>query len=325
MALIVSWLAGGARAEIQAPPGLPPVSEPLSKLTPFEAIVLGVVEGVTEFLPISSTGHLIIVTSFLGLDSEQPFFTWRGDPVWYRKPEGQDPGQLLTVSLATQAYIVVIQIGAILAITPIVWSQLMSMGAGLLGRDPRGLRLLGNLAIAFVPAAVIGFLVHDWVDAHLFSMNAVISGLVLGSFLMFFANLWPAWLKERNAFRSELTPLGAAAVGLMQCLAMWPGTSRPMMTIVGGYFAGLPPGPAAGFSFLLGFVTLSAATAYKIFKSGGLIIYIFGWPNVLLGIVVAGVTAYFSVRFFITLLLAKGLSPFAWYRLALAAFLLLTS
>lgn len=318
-------MAGQALAEVKAPPGLPPSSEPLSKLTGLEAVVLGVVEGVTEFLPISSTGHLIITTSFLGLDSEQPFFTRRGDPVWYRKPEGQDPGQLLTVGLATQSYIVVIQIGAILAIIPIVWSQLMSMGAGVLGRDQRGLRLLRNVLIAFVPAAAIGLLLHDWVDRNLFSVNAVISGLVLGSFLMFFANLWPAWLKERNAFRSELTPMGAAAVGLMQCLAMWPGTSRPMMTMVGGYFAGLPPGPAAGFSFLLGFVTLSAATLYKIYKSGALIIYIFGWPNVLLGIAVAGLTAYFSVRFFIALLLSKGLSPFAWYRLALAGFLLLTA
>jgi undecaprenyl-diphosphatase len=321
LAILLCWLARDAAGEIKPPSGLPPSSEPLSKLTTMEAIVLGVVEGVTEFLPISSTGHLIIVTSFLGLDSEQPFVTRSGEPVWYRRPKGQDPGQLLTVGLATQAYIVVIQIGAILAITPIVWSQLLSMGSGLLGRDPRGLRLLGNLLIAFVPAAAVGLLIHDWVDANLYSINVVISGLVAGSLLMFFANLWPAWLKERNAFRSELTPLGAAGVGLMQCLAMWPGTSRPMMTIVGGYFAGLPPGPAAGFSFLLGFVTLNAATAYKIYKSGALIIYIFGWPNVLLGIAVAGVTAYFSVRFFIKLLLAKGLAPFAWYRLALAGFL----
>jgi undecaprenyl-diphosphatase len=147
---------------------------------------------------------------------------------------------------------------------------------------------------------------------------------VAGSLLMFLADLWPAWLQERHAYVAELSPLGAAGVGFMQCLAMWPGTSRPMMTIVGGYFAGLRPAAAAGFSFLLGFVTLSAATIYKCYKSGDLIIQIFGWQNVILGIVVAAVTAFFSVRFFVTLLLRKGLSPFAWYRLALVGFLFLS-
>jgi undecaprenyl-diphosphatase len=96
-----------------------------------------------------------------------------------------------------------------------------------------------------------------------------------------------------------------------------------MMTIVGGYFAGLRPGAAAGFSFLLGFVTLSMATLYKGYKSGDLILQIFGWENVLLGIVVAGITASISVRFFIRLLLKEGLAPFAWYRIALGIFLLL--
>jgi undecaprenyl-diphosphatase len=104
---------------------------------------------------------------------------------------------------------------------------------------------------------------------------------------------------------------------------MWRGTSRPMMTFVGGYFAGLRHALAAGLSFLLGFVTLLAATLYKTYKSGELILQIFGWQNVVLGIVVAGITASVSVRFFVRLLLHKGLSPFAWYRLALAGFLLL--
>src|ERR1041385_5405866 len=95
-----------------------------------------------------------------------------------------------------------------------------------------------------------------------------------------------------------------------------------MMTIVGGYLNGLSPAPAAGFSFLLGFVTLSAATLYKTYKSGPLIVEIFGWQSVMVGILVAGITAYFSVRFFIKLLLEEGLKPFAWYRLCLAGALL---
>src|SRR5262249_55055219 len=132
-----------------------------------------------------------------------------------------------------------------------------------------------------------------------------------GSLLMFVADRWGRWLEQRKPYNNELTPAGAVGIGLLQCLAMWPGTSRPMMTIVGGYFVGLPPGPAAGFSFLLGFVTLSAATIYKSYKSGPLIIEIFGWQNVILGIVVAAITASISVRFFIKLLLRKGLAPFA--------------
>lgn len=298
--------------------------KPLSELSLFEAVVLGVVEGVTEFLPISSTGHLIIVTHFLNLDSTQVMFDSTREPLWYRKPTPLRSGELLTVSLATQAYIVVIQFGAIAAITPICWSQLVSMARGLAGRDPKGLRLLFNVLIAFAPAALLGLLIHDWIDANLFSIGAVIFGLIAGSLLMFLADLWPGWLKERHAYREELTPLNAAMIGALQCLAMWPGTSRPMMTIVGGYFAGLRPARAAGFSFLLGFVTLTAATLFKSYKTGPLIIQVFGWQHVLIGIAVAGITAFASVRFFIKLLLHKGLSPFAWYRLGLAGVLLLS-
>jgi undecaprenyl-diphosphatase len=298
-------------------------SKPLSKLSTREAVVLGVVEGVTEFLPISSTGHLIVATHLLYLDTDQLMFDPAGNPLWYRKPTESTSGELLTLNLATQAYIVVIQIGAVLAIIPICWSQFVSMFRGLRGRDPAGRRLLINLTIAFLPSAFLGLLLHDWIDDNLFSIGAVIFALAAGALLMFFAERWPRFLAERHVYRNEITPYGAALIGLLQCLAMWPGTSRPMMTIVGGYFAGLRPGPAAGFSFLLGFVTLTVATLYKGYRSGDLIIQIFGWQNVLLGILVAGVTASISVRFFIRLLLEKGLAPFAWYRLALAAFLLL--
>lgn len=298
-------------------------AKPLSRLSVVEAIVLGIVEGVTEFLPISSTGHLIIVTHLLHLDTGQVLLDRSGAPIWYRKPSENSDGELLTVKLATEAYIVVIQIGAILAIIPICWSQFISMYYGLRGRNPAGRRLLLNLAIAFLPAAFLGFLLHDWVDENLYSIGAVIFALVAGACLMFVADRWPRLHAENHSYRDELTPRAAAFIGLLQCLAMWPGTSRPMMTIVGGYFVGLRPGAAAGFSFLLGFVTLSVATLYKGYRSGDLIIQVFGWQNVLLGILVAGLTASFSARFFLRLLLEKGLAPFAWYRIALATLLLL--
>jgi undecaprenyl-diphosphatase len=232
---------------------------------------------------------------------------------------------LLTPSLANQAYIVVIQFGAIMAIIPICWSQFVLMWRGVVQkRDPRGQRLFLNVLIAFVPAAVFGLLLHDWIDENLFSRGAIVFALIAGSLLMFVADRWGRSLQQEGRYQ-ELTPHGAAWIGFLQCLAMWPGVGRPMMTIVGGYLAGLPPAPAAGFSFLLGFVTLSAATVYKSLRSGPLIIEIFGWQSVLIGIVVAGITAWFSVRFFIKLLLEKGLAPFAWYRLILAAALVAAS
>lgn len=297
-------------------------SEPLYPLKLSDALLLGTVEGVSEFLPVSSTGHLIVLTDYLELDNERMFYDSKGQPLWYRKPEAGRPGELLTPKLANQAYIVVIQIGAILAIIPICWSQLTLMWRGAVRRDLRGQRLFLNLLIAFLPSAFFGLLLHDWIDANLFSKGAVIFGLISGSLVMFLADRWGRWLAQQGR-HTELTPHGAAWIGFLQCFAMWPGIGRPMTTIVGGYLVGLPPAPAAGFSFLLGFVTLTAATLYKFYKSGPVIIEIFGWQSLIIGIVAAAVTAFVSVRFFIKLLLEKGLAPFAWYRLAFAAILLL--
>jgi undecaprenyl-diphosphatase len=297
-------------------------SQPLYRMRVRDAIVLGVVEGVTEFLPISSTGHLIVVTDLLGINNDYTLTDSAGNPLWYHKPTEGHSGELLTPSLANEAYIVVIQFGAIMAIIPICWSQFVAMWRGVvLRRDPRGRRIFVNVIIAFIPAAVLGLLLHDWIDENLFSKGAVVFGLIAGSLVMFVADRWGRALAEDDRY-FELTPHGALWVGFLQCFAMWPGVGRPMMTIVGGYLNGLPPKAAAGFSFLLGFVTLTAATIYKSYKSGPLIIEVFGWQSVALGIVVAGITAWFSVKFFIKLLLEKGLGPFAWYRLALAAALL---
>ncbi len=298
---------------------------PISKLGAAEAVALGIIEGVTEFLPISSTGHLIIATRILNLDTEQVLFDSAGQPIWHRKPVNGSDGELLTVKMATESYIMVIQIGAILAIIPICWSQFVLMIRGLYGAAPAGRRLTVNLAIAFLPSALLGLLLHDWIDDHLFSVGAVIFALVAGAGLMFVADRRVKALDEdEQLYQGELTPRGAALIGLLQCLAMWPGTSRPMMTIVGGYFAGLRPAAAAGFSFLLGFVTLSVASLYKGYHSADLIIQVFGWQNVLLGIVVAGITASISARFLMRLLLEQGLAPFAWYRVGLAVFLVFT-
>ncbi len=298
----------------------PPVTAPAAELHASDAIILGVIEGVTEYLPISSTGHLIIADHFLGLESSAPLVGRDGQPLWYHKPSKRRPqGEPLTVKLAADTYSIVIQFGAIAAVALLYWSQIWSMIRGLLGRDPAGLKLLITLIIAFIPAAILGLLLHDWIDENLFSVGAVIAAQIVGAFLMFFAE---AWRKRQHpaegAGLNDLTTKSALGIGALQCLALWPGTSRSMTTIVGGYFAGLDPRRSAEFSFLLGFVTLSAATLYKSYKSGAAMIQVFGWPHVLLGCAVATVVAVVCVRFLVRWLTRHGLGVFAWYRIVVA-------
>jgi len=296
---------------------------PVAELSITDAIILGVVEGVTEFLPISSTGHLIIATRLLHLESEKPLTTADGQPLWYKKPSPKAPaGVPLTLKLAADTYTVVIQFGAIAAVALLYWTPLMSMLRGLLGRDPAGLRLLINIMIAFVPTVILGLLAHNWINDHLFSVGAVIIAQVAGAFFMLYAEFWRrrrAVLTPARSDFADLTPRAAAGIGALQCVAMWPGTSRSMTTIVGGYFAGLDPRRAAEFSFLLGFVTLSAAAVFKSYKSGAAMIQVFGWSHVLLGAAVAAITAAVCVKFLVHWLTRHGLAAFAYYRLALAA------
>ena len=206
------------------------VTAPLAELSATDAVILGVIEGVTEFLPISSTGHLIIASHVLGLESEQPLAGPDGQPLWHKKPSKKNPqGEPLTLKLAADTYNIVLQAGAIAAVALLYWPRFMSMLRGLIGRDPGGLRLLINLLIAFTPAAVIGLLAHDWIDQHLFSVGAVIAALVAGALLMFFAEAWrrrrPPPTVEDTGLK-ELSPASAAIIGALQCVAMWPGTSR---------------------------------------------------------------------------------------------------
>lgn len=325
-ALFLSFaLATLASAQSKPAPRAPAKSPtaPIAELSIGDAIILGVVEGVTEFLPISSTGHLIIATRALHLESEKPLTNAKGEPLFYKKPSAKYPGGIpLTEKLAADTYTVVIQFGAIAAVALLYWSQLVSMLRGLFGRDPVGLRLLVNVLIAFIPTAIIGLLAHDWISEHLFSAGAVIVAQVGGAVLMLFAESW----RRRHARAvtpavADLSPRAAAGIGLLQCVAMWPGTSRSMTTIVGGYFAGLDPRRAAEFSFLLGFVTLTGASVLKSYKSGAAMIEVFGWSHVLLGAAVAAITAAVCVRFLVHWLTRHGLAAFAYYRLALAAVL----
>lgn len=275
------------------------------------AAILGLVEGITEYLPISSTGHLILASALLGLDG---------------------PDQKASVD----AFTIVIQGGAILAVLGLYWPRVRSMLAGLLGKDTAGFRLLLNLIVAFMPAAIFGTLLDDWIEAKLFHTGPVIAALVIGGVFMMLVDQWragrfgiPRALRRPKTIE-ELTFIDCLTIGLLQCIAMWPGTSRSMMTITGGLFVGLKPREAAEFSFLLGLPTLGAATLYKLYKNlshandngSANLFEQLGVTACIVGMAAATLSAAVAVRWLVGFLNKHGLTAFGWYRLALAAVLL---
>jgi undecaprenyl-diphosphatase len=301
---------------------------PTRQFTYSDAAILGLVEGITEYLPVSSTGHLILTNAALGLDSETPLLNRDGEILWIEDSESADGQRPFTLSNAADAYAIIIQFGAILAVVILYWKRLLTILMGVLGKDPDGLRLLRNLVVAFLPAAGFGLLLDDWIEAALFGIIPVVIALVAGSLLMLAVEFWHR-RKNSNKPQSgpdlhELSTRQCLTVGCLQCLAMWPGTSRSMMTIVGGYLIGLSPVRAAEFSFLLGLITLSAASAYKALSVGPQILQTVPLGPLLLGIAVATVSAALAVKWLVTFLTRHGLSLFAWYRLGLAALVLLT-
>jgi undecaprenyl-diphosphatase len=265
----------------------------------WQAALLGLVEGITEYLPVSSTGHLILTSTLLGLHA----------------PDQAD---------AVAAFEIVIQGGAILAVLGLYWRRVLQMGAGVLGRDAAGRRLLANLALGFLPAGLLGPLLDDPIEEHLFHAVPVLAALFLGG-------VWMIWLDRRRkpetgAPLDALDWRQALGIGLFQCAAMWPGTSRSMMTIAGGVLLGLRARDAAEFSFLLGVPTLGGACVYKLAKNL-LAASSAGTPNlfeqlgpasVAIGIAVAALSAAAAVRWLVSFLQRHGLAPFGWYRIALA-------
>ena len=265
----------------------------------WHAVVLGFVEGITEYLPISSTGHLILTSSLLGLVT----------------PASKE---------SVAAFEIVIQGGAILAVIGLYWNRVVQMLRGLAGRDAEGRRLFGLLVLAFLPAAALGPLLDDPIDAYLFHAGPVLLALFAGG-------LWMIWIDRRHPPEQgggidSLRWQQALAIGLFQCAAMWPGTSRSMMTIAGGMLLGLRARDAAEFSFLLGVPTLGAACGYKLLKNMLASMHT-GTPNlfeqlgiapVLLGFTVAAVSAAIAVRWLVGFLQRHGLAPFGWYRVALS-------
>ena len=275
-------------------------------MTILQAIVLGLVEGITEYLPVSSTGHLILTAWLLGLSD--------------------DPAR----KQAVDAFNVIVQGGAILAVLGLYRTRVAAMFAGIGGRDEAGRALFLKLVIAFLPAAVLGVLLDDWIEERLFQPVPVLVALGGGGVLLLVLAPWIRTLVAREeGERDDFTNLSyraALAIGLMQTLAMWPGTSRSFMTILGGILLGLSPRRAAEFSFLLGLPTLGGACLYKLAKAGrddpAAFVEALGGPvPILVGIAVATLSAALAIKWLVGYLSRGGFAAFGWWRVAVAVVL----
>lgn len=266
-----------------------------------KALVLGVVEGLTEFLPISSTGHLILVGDLLNFNDE------RG-----------------------KAFEVIIQFGAILAVCwefrAKLWSVLGSIGSNKLSQ-----RFLLNLVIASVPAMALAFVFGKHIKAVLFAPIPVATAFIVGAFIIF-------WAEQRQQTQSsntkshiqsvdDLSPWDALKVGIAQCAALVPGTSRSGATIIGGMLFGLPRAVATEFSFFLAIPVIGAATLYESFKLWKLPVTISGEYGLAIGIgfVAAFISAFICVRWLLHYVAHHNFKPFAWYRIAFGLLILFTS
>lgn len=263
----------------------------------WEAVVLGLIEGLTEYLPVSSTGHLILTQRALGL------------------PE----------TAASNAYAICIQAGAILAVLGLYRRHIKEVLVGWLGKlgigpgHDDGFRLGRNILVAFMPAAVLGLLFDDWIEEKLFGLWPIVAAWGVGGVAILVV-AYRRKNREAGAGKSlrDLSWQMALAIGSMQCLAMWPGTSRSLVTIVGGVLVGLGLAAALEFSFLLGVLTLCAATVYKAKEAGPIMIAEYGWLPMIVGSLAAWGSALVAVKWMVHYLQRHGMGLFGYYRVALA-------
>ena len=297
VAFVVLALAAGVLTTVIAPQGDVREAENMSL---WQAAILGTVEGLTEYLPVSSTGHLLVAQRALGIGTA-------------------DAGS----KEAADAFAICIQLGAILAVLGLYLGRVRQVVRGVMGRDAAGRQLAGNLLAAFVPAAVLGLAFGDLIKERLFGPWAVVAAWAVGGA----AILIVSWRRrgstagpagEGRALEA-LTMRLALCIGLAQCLAMWPGVSRSLITIVGGVLAGLSVGAAVEFSFLLGVITLGAATVHDGVVHAHRLVDTYSPPSLVVGLCFAFVSAVLAIQWMVRYLHDHGLVVFGWYRLALAA------
>lgn len=266
-------------------------------MTFLESVILGLVEGITEYLPVSSTGHLLLVQQLMGI-----------------KP-----------SDAANAFVICIQAGAIVAVLGLYRRRVAQMIAGLAGRNNDGRRLALNIVAAFIPAAVLGLILGKIIKRYLFGAEwglwPVAAAWFVGGVAILAVSLYRRRKGETPRTGLDLQHLTwrmAVIIGSAQCLAMWPGVSRSLITIVGGVLVGLSLPAAVEFSFLLGVVTLSAATAKDAAEYGHVMLATYGPGPLFAGFLAAWISAALAVKWMVGYLTRHGMAVFGYYRIALA-------
>lgn len=267
-------------------------------MSTIEVIIIAIVEGLTEFLPVSSTGHMIITQNLLGVESTD----------------------------FVKAFTVIIQFGAILSVVCLYWKRFFRLNAGKVTNLKSFLHkydFYWKLLVAFIPAAVIGLLFSDFIDSMLENVWVVASMLIIGGVFMLFVDK----LFNHPDESQEITEKKALYIGLFQCIAMIPGVSRSMATIVGGMTQKLSRKTAAEFSFFLAVPTMFAATAYKMLKlflePGGQEVLSQNMPALLIGNVVAFIVAMLAIKFFIGYVTKYGFKAFGYYRIIVGGVILI--
>ena len=257
-----------------------------------KAAIMGIVEGLTEFLPISSTGHLILAGSLLGFTDAK-----------------------------AKVFEIAIQTGAILAVVIVYWQKIRETLVAL-PSSRQAQRFAGNVLIGFLPAVVLGLVFGKAIKAHLFTPQVVATTFILGAFVILWAESRPQSAARVQSV-DDMTPLDALKVGLVQCLAMIPGTSRSGATIIGGMLLGLSRKAATDFSFFLAIPTLIGAGVYSLYKERALLsaadLPLFG-----VGLLFSFISAWICVRWLLRYIASHSFVPFAWYRIAFGLIVLLT-
>ena len=267
-----------------------------------KAAVMGIVEGLTEFLPISSTGHLILAGALLGFDDEK-----------------------------AKVFDIAIQTGAIFAVVLVFWEKISSTVMALPSQR-MARRFAVNVLIAFLPAVLLGLLFGKAIKAHLFIPTVVASTFIIGGLVILWVERWGRGPLHdghpddhvRIVNVESMSPLDALKVGLVQCLAMVPGTSRSGATIIGGMLLGLSRKAATEFSFYLAIPTLIGAGVYSLYKERGLL-SVNDLPIFAVGLVFSFISAWLCVRWLLRYISTHNFVPFAWYRIAFGAVVLITS
>ena len=266
--------------------------QPVDIVLLVKAAVMGIVEGLTEFLPISSTGHLILAGSLLGFSGDK-----------------------------SKVFEIAIQTGAIFAVMIVYRERLRATLAGI-GSEPKAQRFAVNVLVAFIPAVVLGLLFGKAIKAHLFTPVVVASTFILGGFVI----LWAERRKSVPRIDSvdAMRPLDALGVGLCQCLALVPGTSRSGATIIGGMLLGLSRKAATEFSFFLSIPTLIGAGVYSLWKERALL-SMADLPLFAVGLLFSFLAAWLCVRWLLRYISTHDFTPFAWYRIAFGIVVLATA